>query len=91
MYVVHLCKTFDQALLVLPYSPREVICYPDIEGSFRLAGENVNVILAVHGVVIVVDSRFRGNDRASERPSLVNDATTYARTVDILRSLDSLH
>ena len=48
MDVVLLGKTLQQALLVLPDPAREIIGHPDVKGPIRLAGKNVNIILAAH-------------------------------------------
>jgi hypothetical protein len=70
VHPVLLRETLNQPLLVLPDPPGKITGYANVQGSVRLAGKNVDMILAAHGLAIVMDSRFRGNDVAGGEVSL---------------------
>jgi len=62
VHAVLLREALHQPLLVLPHPAGDIVGYPNLQGPIRLASKNVDIILAVHGSVILVDSRLQGND-----------------------------
>ena len=67
VHTVLLRETLDQPLPVLPHPFGNTVGYSNLQGSVRLAGKNVDMILVAHGLAIVMDSRLRGGDSVTDR------------------------